>query len=75
MQRQNIDILIYCTCQHSTTMKADLLIEKLGEGCFVPRVADRMKCSKCGSKEIHSRPAYDHRINNNMVPGPSKVPL
>jgi DNA-directed RNA polymerase subunit RPC12/RpoP len=41
--------------------KADVNIDQLHEETYVPNVARRLVCSKCGSKRINTRPAW-HRI-------------
>ena len=75
MLQEEVDILVYCRCQHSAIVETEMLIEKLGPDYQVPRVADRMKCGKCGSKEVHTRPAYGCTVSDDCVPGPPKVRL
>ena len=48
-------ILAWCNgCGHHTSFNADHLPDDLP----VPDVALRMRCSKCGSKEIETRPEW-----------------
>jgi len=41
-------------CQHEATVNVDALPDSL----YVPDVALRLKCSACGSKNIHTRPDW-----------------
>jgi len=75
MKTENVNILVYCRCGHSAKISTDMLIEKMGGAVQVPRIAERMKCGKCGSKEVHTRPAYGCKISDDCVPGPPKVSL
>ena len=51
-------VTAYCeACGH----KADPSVDGLPETMYVPDVAKRLVCSKCGSKQIDTRAAW-HRI-------------
>ena len=41
-------------CNHS----ADVLVDALPEGVYVPHVARRLRCSACDGKQINTRPAW-----------------
>src|SRR4051812_43888534 len=41
-------------CHH----RADVVVDQIGEGVFVPDVGRRMACSACGGRRIETRPAW-----------------
>lgn len=52
-------VYIRCSrCGHSASLPVDALVEQLGPDHPVPTVGRRCKCSRCGSKEITSRPDW-----------------
>ena len=51
-------VTAFCeACGH----KGDINVDQLPDTMYVPYVAKRLACSKCGSKQINTRPAW-HRI-------------
>ena len=60
-------ILAWCNaCSHYADLNADHLPNELP----VPDVALRLKCSKCGSKDIETRPEWrELRISGQAVRG------
>ena len=58
--RQNAVHMVTACCE-ACGHKADLSVDDLPETMYVPDVAKRLVCSKCGSKQINTRPAW-HRI-------------
>lgn len=62
------EILAICyNCHRDEIIGRETLIEILGENMAVPLIAKRLKCSKCGSKNVESRPSFPAVISNNLV--------
>lgn len=55
--RQNHVRMVTATCE-ACWHKADLNVDQLPEETYLPDVANRLVCSKCGSKRINTRPAW-----------------
>jgi hypothetical protein len=66
---QKLRMFVWCIrCHHHAAVEASLLIEKLGANFPIPRVAQHMKCSQCGNREVTVNPNW----NDEEVPGRPK---
>ena len=58
---QKLQIFVWCIrCHHHAAIEASLLIEKLGANFPIPRVAQHMKCSQCGNREVTVNPKWNY---------------
>ena len=57
--REGVDIWCWCErCAHQGVIAAAELIARLGPAFPVPEVARRLRCSACGSRDLHARPDW-----------------
>jgi hypothetical protein len=56
-------------CNHA----ADVNVDDLPESVFVPHVARRLRCSRCNSKQINTRPAWHTGPNQGFTPRPTPL--
>jgi hypothetical protein len=64
--QQKLRMFVWCIrCHHHAAVEVSLLIEKLGANFPIPRVAQHMKCSQCGNREVTVNPDW----NDEVVPG------
>jgi hypothetical protein len=47
-------VIAECACRH----QADVNVDTLPATVAVPEVGRRLRCSKCGGKHVHTRPAW-----------------
>ncbi|MGF1456893.1 MAG: hypothetical protein ACFB6R_16110 [Alphaproteobacteria bacterium] len=58
LARRRLGVWVWCeTCGHNTSLQPSALAERLGD-CPVPDVAGSMICSRCGGREITTRPDW-----------------
>ncbi|MEO1249662.1 MAG: hypothetical protein AAFW76_07460, partial [Pseudomonadota bacterium] len=56
---QGFGVFCWCNrCFHSQVLSLDVLIPRLGPDMAVPDIGARMRCSKCGSRDIATRPDW-----------------
>ncbi|MFQ5775811.1 MAG: hypothetical protein ACE5GS_14915 [Kiloniellaceae bacterium] len=56
---QGVDVFCWCNrCGHNAVLAAADLIGDLGGGYPVPEVGARLRCSRCGGKDVATRPAW-----------------
>lgn len=56
---QQVDIFCWCNrCAHNTVLPSRPLADRLGAGFPVPEVGARLRCSRCGGKDVATRPAW-----------------
>ncbi|MEH6477712.1 MAG: hypothetical protein V7727_18615 [Sneathiella sp.] len=68
LRYHNAEVLAICYgCHRDATLKREELIETFGESMAVPMIAQRLKCKKCGSKDVKTRPKFPDVISNNLV--------
>ena len=57
--RQNGVRAVIATClNRDCGHKADVVVDQVDEGVFVPDVGARMRCTACGGRKIETRPAW-----------------
>ena len=57
--RQNGVRAVIATClNRDCGHKADVTVDQLADGMFVPDAGARMRCSACGGRKIETRPAW-----------------
>ena len=56
MRQNNVSAVVATclACRH----KADVHVDAMADGVFVPDVGRRMVCSACGGRQIETRPAW-----------------
>jgi hypothetical protein len=59
MRRNGVHAVI-ATCQ-SCGHNADVNVDALPETIAVPKIRRRLRCSRCGGKQIDTRPAWHRR--------------
>jgi hypothetical protein len=60
LMKKGIDLWAYCIdCHHNKSLLIATL--PLSASTPVPAVAKRMKCSRCGSRNIHTRPDWQYK--------------
>ncbi len=53
----NVGILCWCNkCRHRVSVPFGFAIALFGRDCPVPRIAHRLRCSKCGSRNVATFP-------------------
>jgi hypothetical protein len=55
--RQNGVRMIWAKCE-ACVHQADVNVDALEKTVVVPKVGERLRCGRCGSKQINSRPAW-----------------
>jgi rRNA maturation protein Nop10 len=55
--RQNGVRLVWAKCE-ACGHQADVNVDALAETLVIPKVGQRLRCSRCGSKQINTRPAW-----------------
>lgn len=59
LTREGIDVWCWCEkCNHHAVVPTAELLARLGPGYPVPGLAARMRCSGCGSRDLHARPNW-----------------
>jgi len=57
--REGIDVWCWCeSCTHQAVIATAVLVAQLGPAFPVPEIARRLRCSACGSKDLHARPDW-----------------
>ena len=65
--RQNSVRAVIATCQ-TCGHKADVNVDVLPEAIAVPQAGRRLRCSRCGGKQIDTRPAWHTGSQRPGVP-------
>jgi hypothetical protein len=56
---QEVDVFCWCNrCGHNAVIGTGRLIATLGADFPVPEVGARLRCSRCGAKEVATRPDW-----------------
>ena len=59
LSEQGIGIFCWCNrCGHNQVMALEALLERLGPDMPVPEIGARMRCSRCQSRDIATRPDW-----------------
>jgi len=59
LARENINVWAWCeSCCHNAVIETSLLIARLGPASPVPDLARHLRCSACGSRDLHARPDW-----------------
>jgi hypothetical protein len=64
-------LTVHCqrrTCLHSAPLDVAALIAKLGPETTVPDLRERMRCTKCGGREVE----FTRTIGPNQRPAPGR---
>ncbi len=56
---QGVDVFCWCNrCGHNSELTVQRLAVALGRDHPVPEVGARLRCSRCGGKDVATRPAW-----------------
>ncbi|MEM1400573.1 MAG: hypothetical protein AAGF58_11865 [Pseudomonadota bacterium] len=56
---QKIDVFCWCNrCGHNQVMPTPTLVNLLGPDIAVPEIGARMRCSRCKSRDVATRPNW-----------------
>ena len=56
---ENMAVFCWChSCGHNAEVKADLFVPRFGKHYPVPELGVYVKCSKCRSKNVMTRPSW-----------------
>jgi hypothetical protein len=59
LHAQGVAVLCWCNgCDRHARLATGPLIARLGPGCGLRALAQRLRCSRCGSKAVETRPAW-----------------
>ena len=59
LEAEGIDVWCWCeSCTHHSVIETAMLIARLGPAFPVPELARHLRCSACGSRDIHARPNW-----------------
>ncbi len=62
IEHQVKGVIVECrACQHRAVLPLHDLIAKLGADFGVRAVAEKCRCSKCGSRRVETRPEWPSR--------------
>lgn len=56
---QEVDVFCWCNgCGHNAVLRSGRLLAALGADFPVPEVGARLRCSRCGTKDVATRPHW-----------------
>lgn len=54
-----VEVEVWCNaCHHHAALPTRRLIDRFGTAFPVPEIAQKCRCTRCGSRDVQSRPAW-----------------